>query len=101
RRDGKDQLDLAYVGGEANPATHRAEDRIASCQAQAGQPGRCVPRCERLENVRRAARANGTTMFFTSPENAHWNAEQQAIEFGAEGQLTEDGNLEIRRRDLR
>jgi Protein of unknown function (DUF1488) len=23
-------------------------------------------------------------MFFTSPENAHWNAERQAVEFGVE-----------------
>ena len=23
-------------------------------------------------------------MFFTFPENAHWNAEQQAVEFGVE-----------------
>ena len=23
-------------------------------------------------------------MFFTSPEDAHWNAEQQAVEFGVE-----------------
>ena len=88
-------------------------------------------------------------MFFTFPENAHWNAERQAVEFGVEigehrvvrvprrvfqrllperptpercveayylqrtrfesiaerklrrRQLTEDGNVEIRGRDLR
>jgi len=34
-RDGKDEFDLADIGGEANPAAHRAKDRIAGAQAQA------------------------------------------------------------------
>jgi hypothetical protein len=56
-------------------------------------------------------------MFFTFPENARWDAERQAVEFGVEigeyqgvvrvprrtfqRQLTEDGNVEITGRDLR
>ena len=49
-------------------------------------------------------------MFFTFPEDARWNAEQQAVVFGVESiaerklrgrQLTEDGNVEISGRDLR
>jgi hypothetical protein len=54
-------------------------------------------------------------MLFTLPEDARWNAERQAVEFGVEigeyhgaspsgscarRQLTEDGNLEIRGRGL-
>jgi hypothetical protein len=49
-----------------------------------GEPWRCVPCCERLENTYRTTRANGTTMFFTFPEDAHWNANRQAVEFGVE-----------------
>ena len=66
-------------------------------------------------------------MFFTFPDDARWNAERQAVEFGVEigeyrgvvrvprrvfqrllaerelrrRQLTEDGNVEIRGRNLR
>ena len=36
-------------------------------------------------------------MFFTFPENAHWNAEQQAVEFGVEiGEYR--GVVRVRRR---
>ena len=57
----------------------------------------------------RSARSEAP-MFFTFPEDARWNAEQQAVVFGVESiaerklrgrQLTEDGNVEISGRDLR
>src|SRR6516165_10361332 len=81
RRNGKDQLDLAHVGGKADTATHMAEDRIERVLAQ---PWRCIPSWERLENTIVPQGPIGAEMFFTFPENAHWNAEQQAIEFGVE-----------------
>ena len=34
-RDREDELDLAYVGGEADAATHRAEDGVTDEEAQA------------------------------------------------------------------
>jgi hypothetical protein len=48
-------------------------------------------------------------MFFTFPEDARWNADRQAVEFGVEigerklrrRQLTEDRNVEISGRDCR
>src|SRR6516164_9087767 len=35
RRNREDKLDLAYVGGEADAATHRAEDGVTDEEAQA------------------------------------------------------------------
>jgi hypothetical protein len=51
-------------------------------------------------------------IFFTFPEDARWNVERQAVEFGVEideyhgvvrmpRQLAKDGNVEISGRDLR
>jgi hypothetical protein len=52
RRDRKDELDFADIGGEADPATHAGEDNAAGAQAQAiGIGTRCNPRRERLENI--------------------------------------------------
>ena len=36
----------------------------------------------RLENTSKSQSATGAAMFFTFPEDAHWNAERQAVEFG-------------------
>ena len=81
RRNGKDQLDLAHVGGKADTATHMAEDRIERVLAQ---PWRCIPSWERLENTIVPQGPIGAEMFFTFPEDAHWNAERQVAEFGVE-----------------
>jgi hypothetical protein len=46
---------------------------------------RCNPTKERLENISEEDRAEPETPhFFTFPEDAHWNAERQAVEFGVE-----------------
>jgi hypothetical protein len=46
---------------------------------------RCNPRREHLENIPKEVRARAEPpMFFTFPEDARWNAERQAVEFGVE-----------------
>ena len=49
-----------------------------------GPQHRCNPTDERIENAAEGDRATGATMFFTFPEDARWNAERQAVEFGVE-----------------
>ena len=58
-----------------------AEDRIERVLAQ---PWRCIPSWERLENTIVPQGPIGAEMFFTFPEDAHWNAERQVAEFGVE-----------------
>jgi hypothetical protein len=49
------------------------------------RPVCCIPCGERLENIIWSPHRNGNApMFFTFPEDAHWNAERQAVEFGVE-----------------
>ena len=86
RRDREDELDFADIGGEANAATHGAS--IAP-RGRRPKPLAVAPVAilaeNRLENVTKEARARAEpTMFFTFPEDARWNAERQAAEFGVE-----------------
>ena len=37
-----------------------------------------------LENTPKSQSATGAAMFFTFPEDAHWNAQRQGVEFGVE-----------------
>ena len=83
RRDREDELDLANVGREANPAAHRAEDRIARCQAQAGTLALRSLLGTYREHLSDPVRSEAA-VFFTFPEDAYWNTEQQAAEFGVE-----------------
>jgi hypothetical protein len=39
---------------------------------------------ERIENIPQSPPRPETPMFFTFPEDARWNAERQAVEFGVE-----------------
>ena len=80
-RDREDELDFAHVERQANAATHRSKDRIAGALAQATC---CAPSCERLENAISPQGAIGSRHVLHLPEDAHWNAEQQAVEFGVE-----------------
>ena len=41
------------------------------------------PLCE-LENIIDPSAGSEASMFFTFPEDAHWNADRQAVEFGVE-----------------
>jgi hypothetical protein len=45
----------------------------------------CDSTSERIENIRADARSGQrVAMFFTSPEDARWDAERQAVQFGVE-----------------
>ena len=79
------QLDLAHVGREADAATHSAN--IAP-RGRRPKPSaietRCNPGRERLENIPKEVRARAEPpMFFTFPENAHWNAERRPWSSGS------------------
>jgi hypothetical protein len=50
RRDLKDQLDFADIGGETNAAAHTGEDN-GTWDLAKSRPRYCVPRRERLENI--------------------------------------------------
>ena len=66
------------MSGSGKPISHKQ-------QAEATAPRHhCNAMVERIENVPESAPRPETPMFFTFPENAHWNAEWQAVEFGVE-----------------
>jgi hypothetical protein len=44
----------------------------------------CIPTTEQIENTAEIRGLPQATMFFTFPEDARWNAERQAVEFGVE-----------------
>src|SRR6516164_9444633 len=58
------------------------EHNVCGAEAQASRPWHCFGGNERLENII-GARLE-PPLFFTFAENANWNAERQAVEFGVE-----------------
>jgi hypothetical protein len=81
-----DELDVADIAGEGDAATHGAT--VPSCQEKskpAGGVGSSGLRS--LLGTFREHRPSsniGGRMFFTFPENARWDSEGQAVEFGVE-----------------
>jgi len=72
RRGRKDQLDLADIGGEMDPATHGVSIAPRGRRPKAIAVGtRCNPPRERLENIPEEVRARAEPpMFFAFPEDA-------------------------------
>ena len=58
---------------------------ISTLQVLARHPHSCNPTSERIENTSsREPPRPEMLMLFTFPEDAHWNAGRQAVEFGVE-----------------
>jgi hypothetical protein len=57
---------------------------VVAYSSSMGAFARCNLVAERIENIVEKPQPRNRIMFFTFPEDARWNAERQAVEFGVE-----------------